>query len=105
WALYPPESQGDFMARITPADWQHLDCLHSEEKATLAWLEEALPDTYQLFAGLGWAATHGGGGSYFGEIDIAVLAPSGKLLVIEQKNGGLSADNGQLVKRYGSQSK
>src|SRR5690606_31365508 len=50
-------------------------------------------------------ATHGGGGSYFGEIDIAVLAPSGKLLVIEQKNGGLSADNGQLVKRYGSQSK
>lgn len=93
------------MARITPADWQQLDCLHDQEKATLTWLEEALSDDFELFAGLGWAATNSGGGAYFGEIDIAVLAPSGKLLLIEQKNGGLSADGGELVKRYGTQSK
>ena len=70
------------MAHITPTDWQHLDCLNDEEKSTLGWLGDALPDDYQLFAGLGWAASHGGGGAYFGEIDVAVLAPSGKVLLI-----------------------
>ena len=93
------------MAHITPTDWQHLDCLNDEEKATLSWLGEALPDDYQLFAGLGWAASHGGGGAYFGEIDVAVLAPSGKVLLIEQKNGGLSIDNGDIIKRYNNQPK
>ncbi|MFN3712692.1 MAG: ATP-binding domain-containing protein [Alcanivoracaceae bacterium] len=93
------------MARITPADWQQLDCLHDEEKATLGWLEEALPDDLELFAGLGWAATHNGGGAYFGEIDIAVLARSGQLLLIEQKNGGLSVEKNDLIKRYNQQPK
>ena len=93
------------MARVTPTDWQQLDCLHEQEKATIEWLADTLPDDYALFAGLGWAASHNGGGSYFGEIDIAILGPAGKLLLIEQKNGILSVENGDLVKHYGSQRK
>lgn len=93
------------MARVTPTDWQQLDCLHEEEKATIEWLADTLPDNFELFAGLGWAATHNGGGGYFGEIDIAVLGPGGKLLLIEQKNGALSVEQGDLIKRYGVQAK
>src|SRR5690554_2129028 len=93
------------MARVTPTDWQQLDCLHEEEKNTIDWLADTLPKDYELFAGLGWAASHSNGTAYFGEIDIAVLAPSGKLLIIEQKNGGLSVVQGDLIKRYNNQNK
>ncbi len=93
------------MARVTPSQWQQLDCLHAEEKATIEWLADALPDDFELFAALGWAATHSSGHAYFGEIDIAVVGPGGRLLLIEQKNGLLSIENNDLVKRYSKQSK
>src|SRR5690554_5268996 len=93
------------MARVTPTDWQQLDCLHEEEKNTIDWLADTLPKDYELFAGLGWAASHSNGTAYFGEIDIAVLAPSGKLLIIEQKNGGISVEGGDLLKYYGGPGK
>lgn len=76
------------------------DSLHDGELDTLNWLQDALPDGYLLFAGLEWAATHTGGNSYFGEIDFAIVGPSGRLLLIEQKNGGLRVENGDLVKGY-----
>ena len=93
------------MAHIIPSDWQQLDALHELEKETIEWLEEALPDSLTVFAGLRWAASLGGANAHFGEIDLAIVAPSGKLLVIEQKNGGLSVEDGHLVKRYGGQAK
>ena len=81
------------------------DAFHDGERDTLNWLQDALPDNYLLFAGLEWAATHAGGNSYFGEIDFAIVAPSGRLLLIEQKNGGLRVEHGDLVKGYSGKSK
>ncbi|MDF1822277.1 MAG: ATP-binding domain-containing protein [Alcanivoracaceae bacterium] len=93
------------MAHIIPSDWLEADFLHEREKETVGWLEEALPDEFTVYAGLRWAATHVSGHAQFGEVDLAVVAPSGKLIIIEQKNGGLSVVNGRLVKRYGTHEK
>ena len=88
------------MAEIIPADWQDVDFLHEGEKDTLAWLEEALGDDFVIYAGVHWASAHKGY-STFGEVDFAITGPSGKLVVIEQKNGGLRVEDGALVKEYG----
>ena len=41
----------------------------------------------------------------FGEVDFCVLGPTGKLLVIEQKNGALLEKNGGLFKAYSTKEK
>lgn len=93
------------MAQVIPADWLSADFLHEGEKETIGWLEEALPPEYYIYAGLRWAAAHVHGDAYFGEVDLAIIGPSAKLVLIEQKNGGLSVSNGRLVKRYGTKEK
>jgi len=69
------------------------------ERDTLALLCSTLPDTFKVFHNIGWmhSASHK---LEEGEIDFIVLAPSGRLLLIELKNGWLSEHDGVLSKQY-----
>jgi hypothetical protein len=71
------------------------------ELETLERLASDLPDDYTVFHGVHWSRVEHDC-SVFGEIDFAIVAPSGKLLLIEQKAGFLDETEGGLVKRYGN---
>ncbi len=90
------------MARIIPPDYNtpgHVG-LQESERQTLEHLAEALPDNYTVFSNVLWSRSHAHN-TRFGEIDFVVVAPSGQLIVIEQKSGGLTIRDGQIIKRYG----
>lgn len=72
----------------TPAEWM-----------TLKILEQGLPDDWYVFHNIRWTQAHEHG-TNVGEIDFCVLAPNGKAIVIEQKNGELIESQGGLLKRY-----
>lgn len=89
------------MARIIPADYKtHDGGLHESERQTLEYLEEALPDSWTVFSSVLWARSHAHN-TRFGELDFCVVSPSGHLVVIEQKSGGLIVRDGNIYKRYG----
>lgn len=89
------------MARIIPADYKtNNDGLHESERQTLDYLEESLPNTWTVFSSVLWARSHAHY-SCFGELDFCVVSPTGHLIVIEQKSGGMIERDGQLFKRYG----
>ncbi|MEK6789813.1 MAG: AAA family ATPase [Pseudomonadota bacterium] len=85
------------MARQIP---HHIDDTATPgERETLDLLCNTLPDDITVFHNIGWMRA----GSHKleeGEIDFIVLAPSGKMLLIEQKNGWLSEADGMLSKQY-----
>jgi hypothetical protein len=94
------------MPTILPTDWrlQALSGATPGEYQTLELLAERLPDELTVFHGLHW--THAAQNyTVWGEIDFCILHPSGRILVIEQKNGGLEETAGGLVKRYGDYEK
>ncbi len=74
------------------------------EIETLALLATALPDTYTVFHGVHWTNVERGFSAY-GEIDFIILAPDGRLLLIEQKSGFLTETDDGLAKRYAGQEK
>lgn len=91
------------MATIYPENWQELRAgfMHDAERDMLDLLAAALPDDYAIFPNLSWVTLSSRRQSKFGEIDFCVVAPSGDLIVIEQKNGGLMIDaDGKLRKHY-----
>jgi hypothetical protein len=91
------------MATIYPENWQELRAafMHVAERDMLDRLAAALPDDYVIFPSLSWVTLSGKHKSKFGEIDFCIVAPSGDLVIIEQKNGGLMVDpEGRLVKHY-----
>lgn len=94
------------MATVHPAGWRALRETGSAQREleTLETLAEGLPDGYTVFHGVHWTRIEHGT-SVFGEVDFAVVAPSGRTLLIEQKSGALEEGADGLHKRYATQRK
>ncbi len=93
------------MAIIEPPLEQIDPDFHHGEYDTLEWLHSALPDDIKIFHSVEWLKKR----KYkttIGEVDFCILGPSGALILIEQKNGGLSVNNkGELIKHYQTSAK
>lgn len=89
------------MARILPDGWQslHLAGGLQREVETLHELETALSDAYTVYHSVHWTRLKNDS-SVFGELDFVVVAPSGRVLVIEQKSGVLQETAEGLAKVY-----
>ncbi len=88
------------MARIVPDDWKNLGATGAavRERETLALLEK-LPDDYTVYHVVHWTRINEGF-SVFGEADFVVVAPFGRVLMIEMKAGFLRETGQGLVKVY-----
>lgn len=91
------------MAHVYPSDFRRLwlSGVHTPELETLTRLERDLSADYTVFHGLHWTREWRSGTS-FGEIDFLVVNRSGRVLVVEQKNGALVEKDGDLAKHYGA---
>ncbi|MGZ3181950.1 MAG: ATP-binding domain-containing protein [Telluria sp.] len=89
------------MAIIIPSGWREVGATGAAQREidTLALLETGLPGRYTVYHGVHWTRVQQGVSAY-GEIDFIVLAPDGKLLLIEQKSGFLSETEEGLVRQY-----
>ncbi len=89
------------MAIIFPDGWKELELTGAagREIETLAFLADALPDDYRVYHGVHWTRIQQNH-QLWGEVDFAILSPSGKLLLIEQKSGFLTETAEGLVKTY-----
>lgn len=89
------------MAHVHPAGWRALSVTGAalREIETLTLLSAVLPDDYTVFHGVHWTNIDKGFSAY-GEIDFIVVAPSGRLLLIEQKSGFLTETDDGLAKKY-----
>jgi len=94
------------MPRILPSDWRTLELTGAaaREIETLASLERQLPDFLTVLHGVHWSRIQHGF-TVVGEIDFVVLAPSGRLVLVEQKSGFLEETPQGLVKRYGAENR
>ena len=94
------------MARIVPSDLTRLALsgAHEPEIETLATLRDTLPGEYTVFHGVHWTRQYKGR-TLYGEIDFVVVNDAGRVLCIEQKNGGLEESEGGLFKDYGDERK
>lgn len=94
------------MARLIPSDINRLELAgaDSPELDTLAVLAKTLPEDYTVFHSLHWSLASRRN-TRVGEIDFVIINRAGKVLVIEQKNGGLEETNDGLIKVYGQQAK
>lgn len=90
------------MAKIYPSDLPRLDTseIKSAELDTLKKLQVELPADYSVFHSVHWSRADEKNTAY-GEIDFIVMNNTGKVLVIEQKNGMLEETPDGLVKSYG----
>ena len=89
------------MAHIHPPGWRELAVTGAAQREieTLSLLAEALPDDYAVFHGVHWTNLENGFSAY-GEVDFIVLAPDGRVLLIEQKSGFLTETDDGLGKKY-----
>jgi hypothetical protein len=89
------------MARVVPSGWRELQASGAalRELETLGVLADGLPDEYTVFHGVHWTRIERRR-AIIGEIDFAVMAPSGHVLLIEQKAGVLREGADGLVKHY-----
>jgi hypothetical protein len=89
------------MARVIPEGWRELQAIGAAQREleTLARLASGLPDGYTVYHGIHWTRVENHR-ALVGEIDFAVVAPSGHVLVIEQKSGFLRETDEGLIKRY-----
>ncbi|MGB7481840.1 MAG: ATP-binding domain-containing protein [Burkholderiaceae bacterium] len=88
------------MAQIHPSGWRELAVTGAaaREIETLAMLDAALADApYRIYHGVHWTKIEKGFSAY-GEIDFIVVAPDGRVLLIEQKAGFLIETADGLVK-------
>lgn len=89
------------MAQILPAFSDDLQASGASpaEWVTLKRLENGLPNDWLVFHNIRWtqAWEHG---TTVGEIDFCVLSPTGKVVVIEQKNGELIERPDGIFKQY-----
>jgi hypothetical protein len=94
------------VARIFPDGWKTLEGTggFGREIETLHFLARALPDAYTVYHSVHWTRVKQGS-SAAGELDFVVVAPSGRLLVIEQKSGLLEETAAGLAKTYASGTK
>lgn len=90
------------MAQIHPTGWREVDVTGAalREIETLRLLDGALADApYTIYHGVHWTNIHNGFSAY-GEIDFILVAPNGRVLLIEQKSGFLTETPAGLVKSY-----
>lgn len=89
------------MAQVHPAGWRELSVTGAAQREieTLTLLAAALPDAYTVFHGVHWTNVEKGYSAY-GEIDFIIVAPSGRVLLIEQKSGFLTETDEGLAKKY-----
>jgi len=95
------------MAHIQPAGWREMSVTGAaaREIETLAFLEQRLSDTpYVIYHGVHWTNVEQGW-SVYGDVDFIVLAPNGRILVIEQVAGFLSETPEGLVKSFQGKSR
>ena len=94
------------MANVIPEGWREMSALGAAQREleTLAILAEGLPENYTVYHGVHWTRVHQGF-ALVGEIDFAIVSPSGKLLLIEQKSGFLNETPEGLVKVYAAKEK
>ena len=90
------------MAKIYPSDLPGPDTpdIKSAELDTLRKLQAELPKDYSVFHSVHWSRAYEKY-TVYGEIDFIVMNDTGKVLVIEQKNGMLEETPDGLVKSYG----
>jgi hypothetical protein len=90
------------LAKVFPNGWRQLkpDISLVNEMETLSLLEKELDDTYSVYHGVHWTNIEKHNYAIYGEIDFAVVGPSGKVLLIEQKNGTLIETDDGLQKKY-----
>lgn len=89
------------MAHIHPEGWRELKASGAAQREieTLAVLAEGLDDRYAVYHGVHWTRIAEGNHALVGDIDFAVLGPTGKVLLIEQKSGLLAESPDGLVTR------
>ncbi len=94
------------MPTIYPTNWQQLRHLHEHrnEYATLLLLHQQLPADFVVVHGAHWTRLNRHYATTF-EVDFCIVAPSGELVVIEQKNGALNESTGVLCKQYRNKQK
>lgn len=98
------------MAKTIPSS-DNIDATHGPLQAqqreieTLRQLATALPDTYTIYHGVHWTRVNAQKHALVGEIDFAILSPTGKLILIEQKAGFLHETADGLVKQYDKKEK
>ena len=95
------------MARVFPDGWRELSATGAAERElqTLAQLAAGLTDSYTVYHGVHWTQVEHGSYAIFGEIDFAIVGPTGKVLLIEQKSGFLTETPGGLAKKYSGKEK
>ena len=95
------------MARVFPNGWREVNPLADigRELETLELLGNSLDDSYTVYHGVHWTNVESKNYAIYGEIDFAVVSPSGKLLLIEQKTGYLDETDDGLEKKYAEKSK
>jgi hypothetical protein len=90
------------MAHIHPTGWQEMSATGSaaREIETLAYLDSALADApFRIYHGVHWTNVENGF-SAFNEIDFIIVAPNGRVVLIEQKSGFLNETADGLVRHY-----
>jgi hypothetical protein len=94
------------MAKVLPDGWRELAVTGAavREVETLGELATGLDETYTIYHGVHWTRVERGH-AIVGEIDFAIVGPTGKLLLIEQKTGPLIETPDGLAKNYGSKEK
>ena len=94
------------MAKTYPSDLPGLDAseINPRELDTLKKLKVGLPADYSIYHSVHWSRAYEKN-TTFGEIDFIVMNNTGKVLVIEQKNGPLEETPNGLEKSYGLKKK
>jgi hypothetical protein len=95
------------MAKVFPDGWRELEAsgAAARELQTLGQLAAGLDDAYTVYHGVHWTRVERSNFAIVGEIDFAIVGPTGKLLLIEQKTGLLTETAAGLVKKYAGKDK
>lgn len=90
------------MAQVFPDGWREFAATGAAQRElqTLAQLAEGLSDGYAIFHGVHWSRVEEHNFALVGEIDFAIVGPTGKVLLIEQKSGFLTETDEGLCKKY-----
>ena len=94
--------EASIMAQIHPAGWREMSVTGAatREIETLSLLEQRLSDTpYSIYHGVHWTNVEQGY-SVYGDVDFIIVAPNGRMLLIEQVAGFLNETPDGLVKNF-----
>ena len=95
------------MAKVFPGGWRELAATGTAQRElqTLAELADGLDDGYTVYHGVHWTRVEQNNYAIYGEIDFAIVGPTGKVLLIEQKAGLLTETAEGLKKSYADKQK